>query len=127
MSEKVDKALQERAGPFPFETPRIQKSDGPRADSSSPNEPISIRKVPQHDVASYALPGKPNRQLTKDDLGSYDFQLLNAIEAVANSLPYLLWSNCSGLQIPRLQILVARWRKPGGAVALVVMRRPQGG
>jgi hypothetical protein len=72
----------------PFETPRIQKSDGPRADPSSPSEPISIRKVPQHDLASYTLPGKPNRQLTKDDLSTYDFQLLNAIEAVANSLPY---------------------------------------
>jgi hypothetical protein len=64
--------------------PRIQKSDGPSVDPSSPNEPISTQKVPQHDVASYALPGKPNRQSTKDDFGSYDFQLLNAIEAVAN-------------------------------------------
>ncbi len=89
MSDEVDNAPQQRACPFPFETPHIQKSDGPRANPSSPNEPISIRKVPQHDVVSYALPGKPNRQLTKDDLGSYDFQLLNAIEAVANSLPYL--------------------------------------
>jgi hypothetical protein len=89
VSDEVDKAPQQRAGPFPFETPRIQKSDGPSADPSLPNEPISIRKVPQQDVASYALPGKPNRQLTKDDLGSYNFQLLNAIEAVANSLPYL--------------------------------------
>ncbi len=43
----------------------------------------------QHDVASYALPGKPNRQLTKHDLGAYDFKLLNAIEFVANSAPYL--------------------------------------
>ncbi len=85
----MDKAPQERAGPFPFEMPRIQKSDAPRADPSRPYEPISIRKVPQHGVASYTLPGKPNRQLTKDDLGTYDFQLLNAIEAVANSLPYL--------------------------------------
>ncbi len=45
--------------------------------------------MPQHDVTSYASPGKPNRQLTKDDLGPYGFQLLNAIESVANSLPYL--------------------------------------
>ncbi len=44
----------------------------------------------QHDVASYALPGKPNRQLTKRDLDDYDFKLLDAIESVANnSAPYL--------------------------------------
>ncbi len=42
-----------------------------------------------HDVASYVLPAKPNRQLTKHDLGAYDFKLLNAIETVANSAPYL--------------------------------------
>ncbi len=89
MSDEVDKAPQQRAGPLPFETPRIPKNDGLRADPSPPYEPISTRKVQQHDVASYALPGKPNRQLTKHDLGTYDFQLLNAIESVASSLPYL--------------------------------------
>ncbi len=88
-SDEVDKAPQQRAGPFPIETPRVHKSDGLRADPSPPYEPISTRKVQQHDIASYALPGKPNRQLTKQDLGTYDFQLLNVIEAVANSLPYL--------------------------------------
>jgi hypothetical protein len=31
-SDVVDKAPQQRAGPFPFETPRIPKSDGLRAD-----------------------------------------------------------------------------------------------
>jgi hypothetical protein len=33
-SDEVDKAPQQRAGPFPFETPRISKSDGLRADPS---------------------------------------------------------------------------------------------
>jgi hypothetical protein len=88
-SNERNKAPQQRAGPFPFETPRIPKSDGLRADPSPPYEPVSTRKVQQHDVASYALPGKPNRQLTKHDLGTYDFKLLNAIESVANSAPYL--------------------------------------
>jgi hypothetical protein len=88
-SDEVDKAPQQRAGSFPFETPRIPKSDGPRADPSPPYKPISTRKVRQHDEASYALPGKPNRQLTKHDLGTYDFRLLNAIESMANSAPYL--------------------------------------
>jgi hypothetical protein len=45
--------------------------------------------VPQNGVALYALPGKPNRQLTKRDLSAYGFRLLNAIESVANSAPYL--------------------------------------
>ncbi len=88
-SDKRDKAPQQRAGPFPFETPRIPKSDGQRADPSSPYEPNSTRKVQQHDVASYALPRKPNRQLTKHHLSTYEFKLLNAIESVANSAPYL--------------------------------------
>jgi hypothetical protein len=35
------------------------------------------------------MPGRPNRQLTKRDLGAFDFRSLNAIEAVANSAPYL--------------------------------------
>jgi hypothetical protein len=48
-----------------------------------------MRKVQQHDVTSYVLPGKPNRQLTKYDLSTYDLQVLNAIESVANSAPYL--------------------------------------
>jgi hypothetical protein len=80
---------QQRADPFLYATPRIPKSDGQRADPSSPSEPISSRKVPQHDVAAYALSNRPNRQLSKSDLGSFDFRLLNAIESVANSSPYL--------------------------------------
>ncbi len=44
-SDEVDKAPQQRAGPFPFETPRIPKSNGLRADPSPPYEPISTRKV----------------------------------------------------------------------------------
>jgi hypothetical protein len=88
-SDEVDKAPHQRSGPFPFETPRIPKSGGLRADPSPPYEPISTRKVQQHDVASYTLPGKPNRQLTKLDLSACDFTLLQGIESVANSLPYL--------------------------------------
>ncbi len=80
---------QQRADPFPFATPRIPKSDGQRADPSSLSDPISSCKVPQHDVASYALSNKPNRQSTKHDLGPYDFKWLNAIEYLANSAPYL--------------------------------------
>jgi hypothetical protein len=45
--------------------------------------------VPQQELAAYSTPVSPNRQLTKRDLGSFDFKLLNAIEAVANSAPYL--------------------------------------
>ncbi len=45
MSDEVDKAPQQRTGPFPFETPRIPKRDGLRADPSPPYEPISTRKV----------------------------------------------------------------------------------
>jgi hypothetical protein len=88
-SSDKDRAPQQRADPFPFATPRIPKSDGQRADPSSPFEPISARKVYPNDVASYALPGKPNRQLTKHDLGTYDSKLLNAIKTMANSAPYL--------------------------------------
>jgi hypothetical protein len=35
------------------------------------------------------LPGKPNRKLTKRDLGACDTDLLTAIETIANSHPYL--------------------------------------
>jgi hypothetical protein len=35
-SDEVDKAPQQRAGSFPFETPRIPKSDGLRANPSPP-------------------------------------------------------------------------------------------
>jgi hypothetical protein len=87
-SDARNKAPQQRADSFPFATPRIPKSDVQIADPTSPSEPISARKVPQHDVASYALPGRPNRQLTMRDLGAYDFKLLNAIESVASSAPY---------------------------------------
>ncbi len=80
---------QQRADPFPLATPRIPKSDGQRADPSSPSKPISSRRVPQPDVTAYALPGRPNQQLTKRDLSSYDFKLLNAIESLANSASYL--------------------------------------
>jgi hypothetical protein len=69
--------------------PRIPKSGGQRADPSSPSAPISARKVPQHELASYSMPVRPNRRLAKRDLSTYDFKLLNAIKAVANSAPYL--------------------------------------
>ncbi len=90
VSEARVNAPQHRADPFPFATPRIPKNnDGPRADPSSPSALISTRKVPQQELAAYSMPGRPNTQLTKRDLGSYDFKLLNAIEAVANGAPYL--------------------------------------
>jgi hypothetical protein len=57
-SDEVDKAPLQRSGPIPFGTPRISKSD-PRADPSPPYEPISTRRVPQNDVASYILPENP--------------------------------------------------------------------
>ncbi len=88
-SDNRGKAPQKRSDPFPFATPCIPKSDGQRADPSSPYEPISTRKLQAHDIASCALPGKPNRQLTKHDLSADDFKLLNAIESVASSAPYL--------------------------------------
>jgi hypothetical protein len=94
-SDEVDKAPQQRSGLFPFGTPRISKSGGLRADPSPPYEPISTQKVQQHDVASYTLPGKPNWQLTKDDLGTCDFQLLHEIDSVATSLPYRTWGTKS--------------------------------
>ncbi len=40
-------------------------------------------------MVPYSLHVRLNRQLTKRDLGSFDFKLLNSIEAVANSAPYL--------------------------------------
>ncbi len=44
-SDKVDKAPQQRAGPFPFEMPRISKSDGLRANPSTQYEPITTQKT----------------------------------------------------------------------------------
>jgi hypothetical protein len=40
-------------------------------------------------MVPYSLPARPHRQLTKRGLGTFDFKLLNSIEAVANSAPYL--------------------------------------
>jgi hypothetical protein len=84
-SDEVDKAPQQRAGPFPFEAPHILKSGGLRADPSPSYEPISTRKVQHHDVASYTLPGKPNRQLTKLDLGAVSSRLLHTPEVHLDS------------------------------------------
>jgi hypothetical protein len=44
--------------------------------------------MPQQERA-YQRPSRPARQLTKRDLGGYDRTALSAIEAVANSAPYL--------------------------------------
>jgi hypothetical protein len=87
VSEAEGNAPQQRADPFPFATPRISKSAGPRVDS--PTIPLSARQVSQQEHAAYSMPSRPNRQLTKIDLETYDFRSLNAIEAVANSAPYL--------------------------------------
>ncbi len=91
-----DKEPQQCSDPFPFATPRIPKGVGQSADPTPSFEPPSVRKVQQNDSASYALPGKPNRQLTKRDLGACDTDLLTEIETMANSHPYLgeiVWRN----------------------------------
>jgi hypothetical protein len=80
-------APQQRADPFPFATPRIPESVGSRAEAYTPSPPLRARQGPQQEHAPYSLP-IPNRQLTKRDLGTYDYRSLNAIEAVANSVPY---------------------------------------
>ncbi len=71
----------------PFATPRIPKSAGPRAEAYTPSPPIRARQGPQQEHAAYSLP-IPNKQLTKRDLGTYDYGSLTAIEAVASSVPY---------------------------------------
>ncbi len=48
VSEAERGAPQQRAGPSPFDTPRIPKSVGPRADAHSPSPPPSARRVPHH-------------------------------------------------------------------------------
>jgi hypothetical protein len=80
---------QQRSDPFPYATPRIPKGVSQSPDPTPSFEPPGVRKVQQSDTASYALPGIPNRQLTKRDLGACDTGLLTAIETMANSHPYL--------------------------------------
>jgi hypothetical protein len=82
-------APQQRADPFPFATLRIPKSVGPRAEARTPSPPLRARQVPQQEHAAYSLPIPNNRQLTKRDLRAYNYGSLNAIEAAANSVPYL--------------------------------------
>jgi hypothetical protein len=87
---------QQRSDPFPYATPRIPKGVGQSPDPTPSFELPGVRKVQQSNTASYALPGKPNRQLTKRDLGACDTGLLNEIETMANSHPYLgeiAWRN----------------------------------
>ncbi len=62
-SDEVDKAPQQRAGPFPFEMPRISKSDGLRADPSPPYEPISTRKALHHSSDRVLSASKPQAVL----------------------------------------------------------------
>ncbi len=57
------------------------------ADAYTPSPPLRARKGPQQEHAAYSPP-IPNRRLTKRDLGTYDYGSLNAIEAIANSVPY---------------------------------------
>jgi hypothetical protein len=66
----------------------LRASAQARAEARTPSPPLRARQVPQQEHAAYSLP-IPNRQLTKRDLGAYDFGSLNAIEAAANSVPYL--------------------------------------
>jgi hypothetical protein len=71
-----------------FSTPRIPKWDDPKVDPPSPVVPINAQKVlpsPQRKMVPYSLPVRSHRQLTKRDQGSFDFKLLNSIEAVAKS------------------------------------------
>ncbi len=79
---------QQRANPVPFTTSRIPKSVGPVVEELS-SAPLSARQLPQKERA-YQMPSRPARQLTKRDLGAYDRTALSAIEAVANSAPYLV-------------------------------------
>ncbi len=62
-SDEQDKAPQQRAGPFPFETPRIPKSDGLRADPSPLYEPISTRKALYHSSDHELSASKPQAVL----------------------------------------------------------------
>jgi hypothetical protein len=97
-------SLQTRSGPWAgsspegdedscaFSTSRIPNRDDSKDDPPSPVVPINAQKAlppPQREMVPYSLPVRPHRQLTKRDLGSFDFKLLNSIEAVANSAPYL--------------------------------------
>jgi hypothetical protein len=75
----------------PSAPPRIPKRGDPTVDPSSPVAPIDAqRALPPllREMVSYSLPVRLNR-LTKSDLGSFDRKLLNSIEAVAKSAPYL--------------------------------------
>jgi hypothetical protein len=78
---------QQRADPFHFNTPRIPMSVGPVVEELPP-APLTARQMPPQERA-YQMPSVPTRQLTKRDLEAYDGKALDAIEAVANSAPYL--------------------------------------
>ncbi len=78
VSKAEANAPQQRADPFPFATSSILKSVGPRVEADSPSVPLSARQVPQLEHAAYSIPSRPNRQLTKRDLGTYDYRSLNA-------------------------------------------------
>jgi hypothetical protein len=88
VSRAEENEPQQRAGPFPFATPRIPKSDGPTVENHFPTAPFSARKVPHQEHAAYSMPSEPNKQLTKRNLRSYDYRSRYAIEAVANSALY---------------------------------------
>ncbi len=51
VSEAERGAPQQRADPSPFDTPRIPKSVGPRADAYSPSPPPNARRVPHQERA----------------------------------------------------------------------------
>jgi hypothetical protein len=89
-------SLQTRSGPWGSH-PKGMRTLAPSAPLAFPGEttlelilllllvvPINTQKVlqlPQREMVPYSLPVRPHhRQLTKRDLGSFDFKLLNSIE-----------------------------------------------
>ncbi len=96
MNSDKEEGPQQRSGPFPVATPRIPKGVGRSANPTPSFEPPGVRKAQQSETASYVLPGKPNRQLTKHDLIACSTSLLTELETIANSHPYdgnVFWRN----------------------------------
>ena len=90
-SDAVWRSSPERdEGSGAFSTPRIPKRGDPPVDPASAVAHVNALRAlppPPREKVSYALPGPAARQLTKSDLGSFDTELLNSIQAVARSAP----------------------------------------
>jgi hypothetical protein len=77
-------------GYIALKTPRIARRGGLSAEPLSPFVPVTGRQITQRDRVTYSMPFEPIRRLTeRNNLGEFDYQLLNDIEAVANSAHYL--------------------------------------